>query len=479
MQCDTNQPYVSPGGVGHQIETTPKGTTPKCTTFQSVPDSPTGSDRSDITFDSSLGGSSIVSLSQLSVSEVPRLPSPSAHFTNRKVLDMLHPKNHRKKRTERCNVELDPLDGELAEDASYGGFSASQIKQTYDFLAMEAEDSSRGLCAEDFEAAFRKVKRARKQKSMEEEARKFMRTFRFLLQLSNKSPEQWFVETDTTPDCKLTWSEFETGMQKLCSDLGGAMFSRNGLLAMLRYMDPLCLGELTAPEVKAAFKRIKLPSKSGVILTEAGDVFTFMQTFVQHRAVRVQDLYGIFDVYRAKVISLKDFCVGIERLRGLMLSGGMVVQKNTQVSSRVDIKPFDPIVGHGGPLFPEHNTHEQVQLQRSNTKNHAPNREEPRRNRRNLKPLRGESSGHVAVEKEEKTVQKKPRIPPSPIRCPVVDSAALKERRRLLNGVSLRVPPPKKVNYQHIVQKGMNQYDPWIKHFDSTMKTGLILQAQS
>lgn len=306
-----------------------------------------------------------------------------------------------------------------------------------------------------------------------------MRTFRFLLQLSNKSPEQWFVETDTTPDCKLTWSEFEAGMQKLCTDLGGAMFSKNGLLAMLRYMDPFCLGELTAPEVKAAFKRIKLPSKSGVILSEAGEVFTFLQEFIQQRAVRVQDLFNLFDIERRKAVDFRDFCFGIDRLRELIVQGGLLAEKAKPEAKRPTTKPFDPIIGNGS-LGTDPAMYMSLSSSRLSGGESARQTLPRGRSKALLKPIPKEEKGVSdgicsAVHKNSK-----PRIPPSPIRCPVVDSVAMRERKRLLNGIKLaRLPPPTKVNYKDIVQKGVNQYEPWLHHFDSTLKTGLILHSQS
>lgn len=444
--------------------------------FKSVPPSPTGSNNSDLTLDSSLGGSSVVSLSQLSTTDIPKIPGPASHLNNKRVLQLLYPEQRRSVTAQPIFDEFDNFN-KHAEGCIFGGFTVDELKKTFKFIAGDVDAESRsfgGFDGENLEAAFRKVKRARKQKSMEEEARKFMRTFRFLLQLSNKSPEQWFVETDTTPDCKLTWSEFEAGMQKLCTDLGGAMFSKNGLLAMLRYMDPFCLGELTAPEVKAAFKRIKLPSKSGEILSEAGEVFTFLQEFIQKRAVRVQDMFNLFDYDRMKSIDFRNFCFGVDRLKILLLSGGLVTEKPKFERKRPPTRPFDPIVG-GRLVTPDQP---------------APNAIDSRiwakskgssLNASRLQPIQSEDGlSSRTVEIAEAKKPKKPRIPPSPIRCPVLDTDAMKERKRLLNGISLpHLAPPRKINYNDIVQKGVNKFEPWLHHFDSTLKTGLILHSQS
>jgi hypothetical protein len=451
------------------------------------------SDRSsEITFESSLGGSSVVSISQMSTTAIPKMPSPTAFFPDSKVRDMLHPKLKARYRQKPGRakivdpISLKPKEDELNDELIFGGFSVKQIRETFAFIGPDGQSTAKPYVPtyslEALDAAFRKVKRARKQRMMEEEARKFMKTFRFLLQLSNKSPEEWFVETDTTPDCKLSWSEFETGMQKLCTDLGGAMFSKNGLLGMLRYMDPFCNGELTAPEVKEAFKRIKLPSVSVVIITEAGVVFSFLQKFIQKRAVRVQDLFNLLDAERNKKISLKTFCVGIERLQALLSAGGLMVEnRGVDVVAQHNIRAFDPILGDGynstmssfamnphsgslstisdnssmpsgimNPFYPQNGSLLSAQISQASLTNlfGCP---------RQLKPsasLIDDSAEASVAEQLVKSPRKrrakiKSSHPTSRVKNLPVDSVALQERRRLLNGITLPgIPPPLKVNYQ-------------------------------
>jgi hypothetical protein len=435
------------------------------------------SDRSDITTDSSIGNNSVVSISQMSVSQHPKIPVITAFLANPRLVDQSLATSGHSKSPARTKVLLDHIgDDDTRESKSFGEFTYEQVKKTFNFItkALDTSDltvdkttevsiDKNYFTSEDFEASFRKLKRAQKRRAMEEEARKFMRTFRFLLQLANKTPDQWFVETDTTPDLSLTWSEFEAGMEKLCKDLGGAMFSKNGLVCMLRYMDQNCVGELSPADVKSAFKRIKLPSKSVVILTESGPVMNLLQQYMNQRAARVQDLFNIIDSNKSNNVTLPIFCVAIERIHGLLFTDSIKLENILSIDNRPNVSAFEDKYPNLSRARDTQKNGKHLKKKTSASDDYLP---------------QGKNSSDVGDNiSETNKSAKKERIPLTQIRYRRVDSGALTERKKLLQGLHVRltIPLPVKVNYSDIVKKGVQKYDPYIKHFDSTLKTGLML----
>jgi hypothetical protein len=427
-------------------------------------DDDSSSMKSDITNEQSESISSLlsaVSLSQLVATEFPKLPELHAHMHNPSVIEHLNRTVSKTGPQKGFNKKKDE-NPEIADDKIYGRFTGEQIKRTFAFIrssGLIGEDKSvEYVSMEDFWASVRRVKRAQNQRALEEEARKFMRTFRFLLQLANKTPEVWFVETDTTPDCKLSWSEFEAGMNKLCKDLGGAMFSKSGLQSMLRYMDPSCNGELTAPEVKAAFKRIKLPSVSSVILEESGPVFTCIQDYILFRVVRVPDVFSIFDIDNCGKISLQQFAAGVEKICEHVpalpdMSKSSSVDSQFELYHSVESKP--------------------VSLAALEKKLSISSFIEK-------KAERGKSTvRRRSILKSPIRVSKKAKIPQSNIRPPVIDSDRLNERITLLKNIEIpSLPPPIKVDRQKLMAIGAQRIEPWLQQFDKTLRRSIATMSE-
>lgn len=421
-------------------------------------------DESDITNEHSESvGSlmSVVSLSQLVATEFPKLPEMHAHMHIPSIIEHLN-RNAPKTGPQKLALKKKEETSEIIDDKMYGRFTGEQIKRTFNFIRSSGpsgEDKSIDYVSmEDFWASVRRVKRAQNQRALEEEARKFMRTFRFLLQLANKTPEVWFVETDTTPDCKLSWSEFEAGMNKLCKDLGGAMFSKSGLQCMLRYMDPSCNGELTAPEVKTAFKRIKQPSVSSVILEESGPVFTCIQDYILFRVVRVPDLFSTFDVDNCGKITLHQFSVGVAKICNFV-PALPEMSKSSPVNSQFEI--YHSVESPPAAL---------VALEK---KVSMPSLIDKREERKKSTLL-----SH-SILKSPIRISKKAKIPQSNIRTPVIDSDKLNDRLHLLKNIKMRsLPPPLKVDRQKLMAIGARRVEPWLQQFDKTLQRSIATMSE-
>lgn len=115
-------------------------------------------------------------------------------------------------------------------------------------------------------------------------------------------------------DGKLTWIEFEAGMNKLCDDLGAAQFSKKDLYSILKYMDPNGDGDLTHHEVVDGFSRVKDMSVFKRTKIDSGPIVPYLQEFMKSTQVRIRDVYNLLDVRNSKSIKLEDLCMGLERM---------------------------------------------------------------------------------------------------------------------------------------------------------------------
>eukprot|EP00602_Paraphysomonas_sp_CaronLab_P007025 CAMPEP_0185026868 /NCGR_PEP_ID=MMETSP1103-20130426/11415_1 /TAXON_ID=36769 /ORGANISM="Paraphysomonas bandaiensis, Strain Caron Lab Isolate" /LENGTH=367 /DNA_ID=CAMNT_0027560599 /DNA_START=59 /DNA_END=1159 /DNA_ORIENTATION=+ len=244
-------------------------------------------------------------------SERPTLPHIDAFQDNAKLKvskESIH-MSPVSKPTERLSLE---------NNDKYGYFTVKDIRQVYRFMKSCGSDESYGITLDEMESAFRKVKRAHKNKDEEYHARRLMNTFEFLLKIKSLTPKMWFKEVDTSQankgDGKLTWLEFETGMNKLCEDLGASLFTKHDLTIMLKYLDPNGDGDLSYQEVSKGFRRIHRTADCKAIMMSSGPIIPYLQDFMRDRQIRVRDLFNFLDIKNKKAISLEVLCEGIERV---------------------------------------------------------------------------------------------------------------------------------------------------------------------
>ena len=455
------------------------------------------SDSSDLVFGgrdnlSEASNLSVISISQFSMQSKPKLPKKSAFMSNAKLIEQIEKKPEAKRVALAQMWKSGKPEQEISKTDFYGRFSGQQIIQTFNFMrggyqmivddaqsVTDEGDTLQLLSIEDFWSSFRRVRRARNQRALEEEARRFMRTFRFMLQVAQKTPEIWFVETDTTPDCRLTWSEFEAGMNKLCSDLGGAMFSKSGLVAMLRYMDPSCVGELTAPDVKAAFKRIKLPSVSSMILEKSGPVFMLMQDFVMYKMITVDILFRIFDTDHVNFIGLRQFAEGIKHISNLL---PLLPDIKSDTLFRDGMSPnFASLDGNklnfsSVPPTPNRNQSRPTQIHTNKQDNQI---------KSDFSKV-GESTVGAHNQKQndrklrKKLINKMP-VPASPIQSAVIDTNKLKERKALLVSLPVKlnaIPDPVIINRKKIMKEGAKKHQFWLEAFDKGLRRNITILSE-
>lgn len=191
------------------------------------------------------------------------------------------------------------------DDTHHLELSYHEIDHIVDFISHSCSDSSDGtvepaeISLVNLEAAFRKYKKAKAIFEGEEHARALMVSFQYLLESSNKSLAQWFIESDVRGaiggDGKLTYSELKYGINNLCRQLKLAEWSEHNMHLLLKYMDPSGDGDLSSAEIELAYRKFQLPSHSQLIFDAAGPLIVKLEKFMHRRRMRVRDLFQILD----------------------------------------------------------------------------------------------------------------------------------------------------------------------------------------
>jgi Ca2+-binding EF-hand superfamily protein len=172
----------------------------------------------------------------------------------------------------------------------------------------------------DMEAAFRKYKQASITLEDEMYARELMVSFEWLLEENNLSPLEWFSFADVKGaiggDGKLTYAELVDGLNKLCNLIAVPLWREADIFKLLKYMDPSADGDLTAAEVKLAFKRYYMPPESKLTLERAGPIIQKLEWYLQSQRLRVRDLFTRIDVDGSMSISMAELSEAMRKIIG-------------------------------------------------------------------------------------------------------------------------------------------------------------------
>ena len=359
-------------------------------------------------------------------SDRPALPHIDAFQDNEKL--RVAGRNHLQLSPVSKNHEQFPED----EDQLFGHFTVKEIRHVHRFIKSFGGDNDYGITLDELESAFRKVRRAHKNKDEEAYARRLMNTFEFLLKIKALSPKMWFQEVDTSQankgDGKLTWLEFEAGMNKLCLDLGAASFSKHDLNVILKYMDPNGDGDLSYQEVSRGFRRIHLPADCQKVLEDSGPILPYLQDFMGDRQIRVRDLFNFFDIRNKKIITFDVLCDGIERVAVCM-----------PPPSPTSHDPSCSTVPRSATaVFERSNDIGESKVSFEKCKTLPPLKDKPKSTSRKCAPLNGTDI--------------------------------------LLSPVSTKCRTER--DYRRQVQRHFRMYDDWLKQFDRKLQNGLVLMTK-
>lgn len=274
-------------------------------------------------------------------SQRPSLPHIDKHLTNEK----LKSRQFIQLDTHQLDPEVESQEEEIAD--SYGYFTYKEIKDVYKFIkdCGKLDERRFGISLDELVSAFRKVRRARQSKDEEEDARRLMNTFEFLLKLKRTSPKIWFKTMDTSQanrgDGKLTRLEFEAGMNKTCQELGASLFLKHELQAMIKYMDPNGDGDLSYKEVQSGFDKIHRTSESTEVILKSGPIMLYLLDFMHEQQIRVRDLFNFMDLKNRKVVEMQDLCSALDRIAAFLKPSQSLIEEYGQMKR--NLGPMKPV----------------------------------------------------------------------------------------------------------------------------------------
>ena len=371
-------------------------------------------------------------------SDRPSLPHIDNHVTN----DKLKSRQFLQADTNNHNYTNEGREEEVAD--SYGYFTLKEIKAVYKFIKHcgVADERRFGISLDELESAFRKVRRARQSKDEEENARRLMNTFEFLLKLKRLTPKAWFMLMDTSQankgDGKLTRLEFDTGMAKTCDELGATPFLKHELQSMLKYMDPNGDGDLSYMEVQHGFWKIHESSESSDVIFKSGPIMLYLLDFMHDQQIRVRDLFNFMDLKNKKVVEFQNLCDGMDRISAFLQPSQALIAEYT--SLKRDLGPIHAM----SSLKEANSVHVAIPRQKKLLVTQQARADQERGG---VLPDVNHSRRSVSA---SSTTNSAGFIPHSPIRRTQKD-------------------------YDKQVQKNFSLYNDWMHQFDTKLHNGLIM----
>lgn len=406
-------------------------------------------------------------------SDRPVLPQIDAYQERKVKIFNDHPSSSlsRNSHSQQNQQQMITIPNHLNNEVYYGYFSVKDIKHVFKFIKLSTSqqqhqqqttaastiaDQNYGFTLDELENAFRKVKRAIKNREEEYYARRLMNTFEFLLKIKGSTPKQWFKLVDTSQankgDGKLTWLEFEAGMNNLCSDLGAQLFSKHDLIVMLKYLDPNGDGDLSYHEVTKGFTRIHQMADCKAIILESSPIIPYLQEFMRERQIRVRDLFNFLDIKNKKSVTLEVFCEGIARVASFVSP-----ETSEQQAIQEELKE-DEEEQSLSLTVPSPSLH-------SNTHSPSP-------------PKSADSSFMKKKNHRELAIRSKIHLPPVKHRSANSLEAPSLSPSHLKTSTSFGSQQSSQKGYERQVKKQFREYDDWLKQFDRKLQNGLILMSK-
>jgi hypothetical protein len=373
-------------------------------------------------------------------------------------------------------------------EVAAGPFSGDAVIKTFRFILSSASSQMSEITFFDLEEAFRALKQAQRETQYEAKAKRFMQSFKFFLKVSRKTREQWFEEISSNQECKVSWNEFENGVKRLVKSLGNPPYSKTGLLAMLRYMDPHCHGDLTADHLHSVYKRMKKTSKFAEVISGCGEVFEFLQRFLMEKGIRVQDMFKYMCVDKNEGLSLRGFAKGLEKLHRIyeFQSAPAGSGKTARNHGSIKLKPLpsDSVSVHDASRVhiavksEEPGRRGRFREQKASSNNldsdnfglNAKSRNQG--GQAQLQALSAVSTrvgAHGGSLRRIAAYSSLPHFESRHLRSDV-DQHLLQERQRYLRGVSLSLPPPRRVDNQRAVSMVVREHKLWLEKFDMRLR---------
>lgn len=311
-----------------------------------------------------------------------------------------------------------------------------------------------------------------------------MNTFEFLLKIKQITPKQWFKTVDTSQankgDGKLTWLEFESGMNRLCEDLGAALFTKHDLTIMLKYLDPNGDGDLSYHEVTKGFSRIHQMADCKAVILNSGPIIPYLQDFMRERQIRVRDLFNFLDIKNKKSVTLEVFSDGIARV-------GAFIQPSDQLNDpalSTELNEEEPSTIFGQQQNQNQNQQNQQQQQQQGLAITLPTPNSPSNNIFSPPHSADSTSFKRKHQKHQKELRNRSQIHLPPVKLPNDRSLSSPSLTSGSTGRGTSASSSHELDAQSIrgyerqVQKQFREYDDWLKQFDRKLQNGLILMSK-
>lgn len=223
------------------------------------------------------------------------------------------------------------------------GFSKSDISAVVQFMQDQCPDP-RGVPLKAFERSFRKHSVSTKFFSDEENARRFLLTMDFFLQMSNQCLFDWFNALDVNGSGRITIFKFQSGLRKLAEAVHQpTFFTPANLNTITKFVNSASLNEISLEDVEHAFSRVRKSNKEEELKEKVGTLIDFLKKVMDREKIRVIDLFNSIDVNEDGAVSPEEIQSAIKML---ILSPELITRKNTTKNVN------DKVGGH--KLLPVH-----------------------------------------------------------------------------------------------------------------------------
>ncbi|GMI02624.1 hypothetical protein TrVE_jg13805 [Triparma verrucosa] len=150
----------------------------------------------------------------------------------------------------------------------------------------------------EFEAAFRKARRARAVESFVQTAKNLVRKLKKILDDLQLPIDEWFDLMDTSfgegVGGSVTECELKNGLACMKFPENTTRFTQGEVVKLVRYLDPSGEGDMTIDEVQKAFDEVNKPSPADDLKGEVGDALSRLEGFMKDKGMRLIDLLATF-----------------------------------------------------------------------------------------------------------------------------------------------------------------------------------------
>jgi len=150
----------------------------------------------------------------------------------------------------------------------------------------------------EFEAAFRKARRARAVESFVQTAKNLVRKLKKILDDLQLPIDEWFDLMDTSfgegVGGSVTECELKNGLASMKFPENTTRFTQGEVVKLVRYLDPSGEGDMTIDEVQKAFDEVDEPSPADDLKGEVGDALSRLEGFMKDKGMRLIDLLATF-----------------------------------------------------------------------------------------------------------------------------------------------------------------------------------------